>query len=127
MMPDGDPRAGEDDRALEQRLRADRERTTARMEELRHQFDAIVESASLAVPDDEHDPEGSTLGFERAQTAALIGQARDHLVELDRALERLAEGSYGRCERCGDPIAPERLQARPDARTCIRCAGRRTR
>ena len=127
MMPDGNPRAGEDDRALERVLRADRERTTARMEELRHQFDAIVESASLAVPDDEHDPEGSTLGFERAQTAALIGQARDHLVELDRARERLAEGSYGRCERCGEPIAPERLQARPDARTCIRCAGRRTR
>ena len=127
MMPDGNPRAGEDDRALERVLRADRERTTARMEELRHQFDAIVESASLAVPDDEHDPEGSTLGFERAQTAALIGQARDHLVELDRALERLAAGSYGRCERCGEPIAPERLQARPDARTCIRCAGRRTR
>jgi DnaK suppressor protein len=46
------------------------------------------------------------------------------LAELDAARERLAEGTYGRCERCGRPIAPERLSARPEARFCIACATR---
>jgi len=41
---------------------------------------------------------------------------------LDRALERIADGDYGRCERCNEPISPDRLLARPTARTCITCA-----
>jgi RNA polymerase-binding transcription factor DksA len=112
----------EDAAALGQQLRADRDQTAARIAELRRQFDAIVESAALAVPDDEHDPEGSTIGFERAQVSALINQAQSHLKELESALARLRDGSYGRCERCGHGIGDERLQARPAARTCIQCA-----
>jgi RNA polymerase-binding transcription factor DksA len=54
--------------------------------------------------------------------AALIDQAEQHLADLDQALSRLDQGSYGRCERCGQPIAPARLAARPAARTCIGCA-----
>jgi RNA polymerase-binding transcription factor DksA len=112
----------EDAAALERELRADRDQTAARIAELGRQFDAIVEAAALAVPDDEHDPEGSTIGFERAQLSALISQARTHLDELDGALARLHDGSYGHCERCGRPIGDERLQARPAARMCIECA-----
>jgi RNA polymerase-binding protein DksA len=56
--------------------------------------------------------------------AALIGQAREHLGEIDAALRRLADGSYGTCERCGNPIAAARLIARPVAARCIRCASR---
>ena len=77
--------------------------------------------------DDEHDPEGATIAFERAQVAALIEQARTRLTDLDRALESLqAEGrdAYGVCEVCGEPIAAGRLEARPSARTCISCATR---
>jgi RNA polymerase-binding transcription factor DksA len=52
----------------------------------------------------------------------LVRQAQAHLAEVEAALERLAAGTYGTCERCGDKIAEGRLEARPTARTCIGCA-----
>jgi RNA polymerase-binding transcription factor len=103
-------------------LAAERAATLDRMAALRRDFDGIVDSSALVATDDEHDPEGATIAFERAQLAALIGQAEQHLADLDQALSRLDQGSYGRCERCGRPIAPARLAARPAARTCIACA-----
>jgi RNA polymerase-binding transcription factor DksA len=72
--------------------------------------------------DDEHDPEGSTVAFEREQYAAMRAQAQQHLADVDAALARLAAGAYGRCERCGEPIADARLDALPAARRCITCA-----
>jgi len=93
---------------------------------LRRDFDAIVSSsASAAGADDEHDPEGSSTAFERQHVAALLDQAETHLAEITQAEARIADGSYGRCERCGRPIAAERLAARPAASTCIACASRR--
>lgn len=112
---------------LEAQLHADREQTQARLRELAEQFESMAEAAALAVPDDEHDPEGSTIGFERAQVLALIDQARDHLSQLDGALRRVDDGTYGVCAQCGGPIADERLQARPMAQMCIDCAGGRRR
>jgi DnaK suppressor protein len=103
-------------------LDAERQETLDRITALRREFDGIVESSAGVATDDEHDPEGATIAFERAQLAALLGQADSHLAELDQALGRLREGRYGRCERCGRPIAAERLAARPAARTCITCA-----
>ncbi len=103
-------------------LDAERAATLHRMAALRRDFDGIVDSSALVAVDDEHDPEGATIAFERAQLAALLDQARQHLADLDQALARLDQGSYGRCERCGQPIAPARLAARPAARTCIACA-----
>jgi RNA polymerase-binding transcription factor DksA/SAM-dependent methyltransferase len=85
----------------------------------------IISAARSVATDDEHDPEGVTIAFERAQVAANLDRARGRLADLDWAIGRLAEGSYGRCERCGQPIAPGRLVARPAARTCIACASRR--
>ncbi|MFI1066502.1 MULTISPECIES: TraR/DksA family transcriptional regulator [Streptomyces] len=72
--------------------------------------------------DDEHDPEGGSTAFERAHVATLSARAREHLEELDRALERLEQGRYGQCEGCGGAIPPERLEIRPAATTCVRCA-----
>ena len=80
----------------------------------------------MAPPDDEHDPEGATIGFERAQVASLLEVARSRLVELDRARERLADGTYGTCRHCGGPIEIERLTAHPTAPSCVACAGGRT-
>jgi DnaK suppressor protein len=108
--------------AIRAALDAERLDTLDRVAALRREFDGIVESSAGVATDDEHDPEGATIAFERAQLAALIDQARDHLAELDDALDRLRQGSYGRCERCGRPIAAGRLAARPAARTCITCA-----
>ncbi|GAA3808858.1 TraR/DksA family transcriptional regulator [Nocardioides panacisoli] len=72
--------------------------------------------------DDEHDPEGATIAFERSQIGALVRQVRSSLAEVDAAVERLEAGTYGVCEVCGAPIGDGRLEARPVARTCIRCA-----
>ena len=99
--------------------------TLERLSGLEREFRGIVESADTAGTDDEHDPEGATVAFERQHVAALIGQAREHLAQVDAAMRRLAAGSYGRCERCGQPIGAARLAARPVATSCIRCAGRR--
>jgi DnaK suppressor protein len=85
-------------------------------------FEAIVAASQHSNADDEHDPEGATIAFERSQVAALIQQTQRHLAEIDTALQRVEAGTYGSCERCGEPIAPARLEARPAARTCITCA-----
>ncbi len=69
--------------------------------------------------DDEHDPEGGSTAFERAHVAALLARAHEHLQELDDALDRLAQGHYGPCENCRNPIPPERLEIRPAAATCV--------
>ncbi|MFE9313314.1 TraR/DksA family transcriptional regulator [Streptomyces sp. NPDC006706] len=103
-------------------LAAERAGTSVQIAALSRDFDGIVEANALVATDDEHDPEGSSTAFERAHVAAMLAQARDHLADLDRALERLEVGDYGRCEGCGEPIPTQRLEVRPAARTCVRCA-----
>jgi RNA polymerase-binding transcription factor DksA len=108
------------------RLEDERAQALARITALRADVDAIVGSASSTTGDDEHDPEGATIGFERAQALALLDQARERLAAVDAALLRLDDGSYGRCVVCGGVIAAARLAARPTAATCIACASRRS-
>jgi DnaK suppressor protein len=102
--------------------RADALRTVAALE---REFTGIAEAAGAAGTDDEHDPEGATLAFERQHAAALLEQARERLAAIDTALDRVRDGRYGVCDRCGQPIGDDRLAARPAALTCIRCAERR--
>ncbi|MBB4909225.1 TraR/DksA family transcriptional regulator [Actinophytocola algeriensis] len=106
-------------------LTARRAETLGLVDALSRRLDGIIEASAYTTDDDEHDPEGVTIAFERAQTAALLEQARTELRDLDAATERLAAGTYGTCLRCGGPIAPGRLEALPAATTCIRCADRR--
>lgn len=96
--------------------------TLRRLASLTEDFDSVVAASRDTNADDEHDPEGATIAFERSQVGALVRQARLHLAEIDEALGRVRAGTYGTCERCGLPIAEGRLEARPAARTCIRCA-----
>lgn len=98
-----------------------RAETLERLSRLRQDLDRIFAAADTAT-DDEHDPEGVT-AFERAQTQALIDAALASLADLDLADARLAAGTYGRCEICGEPIPAARLGARPTATTCVGCAG----
>lgn len=106
------------------RLEAEREQTLGRLASLTEEFDAVVAASRDTNADDEHDPEGATIAFERSQVASLARQARVHLAEIDAAAWRLDAGTYGTCEGCGDPIGEGRLEARPTARSCIRCAAR---
>jgi RNA polymerase-binding protein DksA len=65
--------------------------------------------------------------FEQQRDLALRDQARSELGRVRAALRALDDGSYGRCTECGNPIAPERLEAIPWASLCIDCARKRTR
>lgn len=96
-------------------LIADRERTVDLISSLSGNIASMVEAAQLTTSDDEHDPEGSTIAFERSQASTLLAAARNHLVDVDAALARIAAGSYGYCERCGGEVARDRLLARPTA------------
>ena len=98
---------------------ADAQRSVA---DLERSHEEVVAAARDANADDEHDPEGATLAFEREQLAALLAQARRRVEDLRSAIERTETGAYGRCESCGEPIGAARLEARPTARTCIASA-----
>ena len=101
------------------RLRASTEDEAAT---LARDLEALFTASRDSNADDEHDPEGATIGFERAQLTALLAAARVRIAEVDDALRRVDTGSYGICEGCGRPIAAERLVARPFARLCMACA-----
>lgn len=72
--------------------------------------------------DDEHDPEGTTIAFERAQVTALLRHAQLEAAALGAALERVEDADYGVCRTCAGFIGIERLLALPAAQQCIRCA-----
>ena len=106
-------------------LEQERHTTLDRLAALTDDFDKLVAASHGSNADDEHDPEGATIAFERSQLDALVQQARTHLIEIDAASARLAGGTYGACERCERPIPEDRLRARPTARTCVNCASGR--
>jgi RNA polymerase-binding transcription factor DksA len=82
----------------------------------------LAEQQALTTHDDEHDPEGVTIGFERAQLQGLLAGAREEISALDRAASRLRSGAYGRCLVCGREIPDPRLEALPAAETCVSCS-----
>jgi DnaK suppressor protein len=118
-------RSGSGPASARESLIADRAATTERLAALEREFNGIVEASGQANTDDEHDPEGATIAYERQHVASLLEQAREHLAAIDAALRRVDDGSYGVCERCGQPIASARLTARPTASACVSCAARR--
>ncbi len=105
-------------------LLAVRARALAQIADLTRDLEQMMAAAESSNADDEHDPEGATLAFERAQVGALLAQARARFEDIEHALRLLESGEYGRCAGCGGPIGVERLAARPASRTCISCAGR---
>jgi len=74
------------------------------------------------VADDEHDPEGVTLSGEWSRAVALEEAARREMAEIDEAVRRWEDGTYGVCVDCGRGIPIARLRARPFATRCVSCA-----
>lgn len=68
---------------------------------------------------DNHLGDMATVTFERELGEGLEEGAQQTLAQIDRALARVDDGTYGSCERCGKPIGEERLRARPWATLCI--------
>lgn len=105
----------------------------ARLEELRAHAEARVASSSAVLTalmhdregsndDDEHDPEGVTLSSEWSRLTGLAEAAASELRQVDQALARIEAGTYGICAHCRRPIPAARLEARPFAEYCVRCA-----
>jgi DnaK suppressor protein len=70
--------------------------------------------------------EGTTEAVERISSTAAARSIAAALADVDRALEKLEEGTYGVCDDCGQPIGPERLEAIPSSVLCVTCSARRT-
>lgn len=68
--------------------------------------------------------QGSPEIYEWEMNLALRNRVLNKIASLEDALESLAEGEYGICERCGEPIEPERLEILPDTTLCVKCAQR---
>lgn len=108
--------------AAAERLRAERDEVSARLEGMTRDLKSLFDATAGSNADDEHDPEGQTIAYERSQLLALIQGAQEHLADIEAATLRLHQGTYGICELCQQPIPAARLAARPTARTCVRHA-----
>lgn len=103
-------------------LRARRAESTAERELLAASLREVRAARSDGTADDEHDPDGPTMSAEWSRVSGLSAELDAKAAAIDSALMRIAAGDYGRCIRCGREIAPERLEARPEAPLCIDCA-----
>jgi DnaK suppressor protein len=110
--------------SLRTQLDDDRERTGMLIDTVEDEMAEFVSARRDTTTDDENDPEGPTLAFERSQSSAILGSSQRHLTEIDAALKRMDEGRYGLCTSCGSGIGLGRLQVRPQAALCIACAER---
>ena len=111
-------------RIAAERIAAARADVVSRSASLTAQVAGLAEQQALTTHDDEHDPEGVTIAFERAQLLGLLAGAQEEIAALDRAASRLVAGTYGRCLTCGSAIPDPRLEALPGVETCLGCAGR---
>ena len=116
------PLTSRDRRALRTALLEAAVRGDEQIAALTHSFDDIVEAVEMTNNDDEHDPEGTTIAFERSQVSALLDQAKADHAALRDALARLDDDAFGVCERCQGFIGVERLLALPWATRCVICA-----
>ena len=121
QSPDGTGTALDLEAAAE-RLRRERDEVGTRLASMTTDLEALFAASADSNADDEHDPEGQTIAYERSQLTALIQGAQDHLAGIEAGLLRLEQGIYGICEVCHQPIPAARLDARPTARTCIQHA-----
>lgn len=104
-----------------ERLAAERER----LDEVKASFDGIgeeTEGESLSELSDvaQHQADIGTETFDRERDISILEQVEGELADVEHALQRLDEGTYGRCEACNEPIEDERLEALPAARFCIK-------
>lgn len=101
-------------------LQEERRRKLALLPALRQDITSVAAARQDSNVDDEHDPEGATIAFELSQASALLEQSRAGLAQIEAALSRIEDGSYGICQACGEEIADGRLEARPWTPYCIR-------
>ena len=103
-------------------LLAERATYVEQAESLRAEAEQLAEEMEPGdIQFDEESGEGGTMNVERERDLALSAQARAAVEEIDRALAKIDAGTYGICERCGEPIKRARLKALPYASLCVAC------
>ena len=102
-------------------VQAELARARAGLEDLEAEYAALADPENVAL-DDEHDSEGSTVGFERARVAGLLNRSRRQVAHLEAAARRSVDDTYQYCTSCGREIGSERLAALPATHLCIGCA-----
>lgn len=101
----------------DERTRLERMRAVVEGEGLHDEAEEDAASALSHLA--QHPADAASDAFEREKEFAILERVDDDLAAVDRALERLTEGTYGTCEACGGPIGDERLVALPAARLCL--------
>ena len=104
-------------RLADERARLDGVKSTFDDEGLTEQSesDSVGELSSY----DQHQADMGTETFEREKDLSILEQVEAELADVEHALRRLDEGTYGTCEVCGKPIPDERLEAMPATRLCV--------
>ncbi len=74
---------------------------------------------------DQNFADSSQVTAERGEVEALAGNLRESLSDVEDAIVKLDNGTFGTCESCGQPISPDRLEAKPAAKLCMDCASKR--
>ncbi len=110
-----------DTELLRKKLLEERKRVADAIEYLHQENPGSIEDETEEVRHDNHLAETATVTHDRAVDYTLEEISGQVLVAIDAALTRIDEGTFGTCERCGQPILPERLEARPWATLCIDC------
>ncbi|MDQ6614239.1 MAG: TraR/DksA C4-type zinc finger protein [Actinomycetota bacterium] len=98
-------------------LEEERDSLRARLSELGY--------GTVGLDYDSNFADSSQVTAERGEAEALAAKLQETLVEVEHALGKLDDSTYGRCESCGKPIGAPRLEAKPAARYCIDCASKR--
>ncbi|MEA2717118.1 MAG: hypothetical protein QOI99_1435 [Actinomycetota bacterium] len=121
---EGSGGASADKFVAEQRqlLLSEREGYVLQADALKAEAQALAEDMEPGdIQFDEESGEGDTMNVERERDLAMSAQARAAVDEIDRALQKIDAGTYGVCERCGNPIPKARLKALPYAALCVAC------
>lgn len=106
----------------EQREAAARQELEAEHERLRERLADLGIDEESALSFDDNFADSAQVAAEQGEVQALVVQLREQLNDVEKALDKLANGGYGLCEACGEPIADARLEAMPATRFCIRHA-----
>ncbi len=107
---------------LRAQIISERRRLQALVDSLTASFTDLTEAADDNPPDDEHDPEGHTIAFERSQLANRRDEYTRTIAELQTAEDRLGDAGSALCEGCGESIPLDRRLAIPATTRCITCA-----
>jgi len=110
-----------DREALKQQLLDERERLGREIAELDADLSESLEDSSEESPYDQHMAETAAVTLDREIDLTLEENARAAIAQIDRALQKLETGTYGRCDKCSKPIGEERLEIAPFATLCIDC------